>query len=675
MSSSPCPAGGTDADYVIIAKRELDRICMQMEISEAAVEALRNAICIDVSESVMQSLAINSSSPAAPPGMSSKSEVTIFMKQRQNRDPHMWTMSVQQWIDVIEHIKGLPSFKQVKNDKYFGSMYDVNELMVKPWSRDTGCGLAVLMTKEMQAPAQLMLSHAWGEDLEEMEPAVQEYCRVNGIGRHIMVWFCVFANYQPEDGAGPSISEQLKLEPFACVIKSPELRTENGGHGMSAVHTTREDLYGRLWCVHEVDEAKSHNVDVGAAMSEQYVSEQVRRVDMFLEEQFDYEACLEAAGISVNTIRAKCGNHNDEKFIVERIRAKQGGFDRLNAVVADFRLTVLPDEVKSKLEGAWKVQIVDGIYRQDGVSVTDRVGMNARFHFGFREDGLLDYSHSIYSATTVASVGSLMSDNFTEEFYELKYIVYGDRLLFPKNSPLTKALKSRFKKRGCGVFKTPCKIHIDDIVLLTDGMSSVMSGLSFKFRIEWQDGSQREVLVSVPRVVTFGSSAVMHAASEGRWIWKAGSLEADGIDVTDRVAVKIKFKVTLHKTFTWEDTSDLKLDYEHTIYPGSSLTAVMSAGREFTESFKDLPFRLQGSRVIFPRDSEFVTNLEKDFKHRGEGVLKTACKIFVDAPSVHKERGTDIVNGVSFKFKIEWKHGGGKQVDVLLKHSIKHVHE
>ena len=46
------------------------------------------------------------------------------------------------------------------------------------------------------------------------------------------------ANYQCNDGHGPTIAEQLKMNPFQVVIGSIELTKEHGGEGMVAVHST-----------------------------------------------------------------------------------------------------------------------------------------------------------------------------------------------------------------------------------------------------------------------------------------------------------------------------------------------------------------------------------------------------------------------------------------------------
>ena len=58
----------------------------------------------------------------------------------------------------------------------------------------------------------------------------------------------VFANYQAQDGCSPTIGEQLQLEPFLRVIQSEAINKTSNGYGMASVHTTKEDLYARLWC-------------------------------------------------------------------------------------------------------------------------------------------------------------------------------------------------------------------------------------------------------------------------------------------------------------------------------------------------------------------------------------------------------------------------------------------
>ena len=47
-------------------------------------------------------------------------------------------------------------------------------------------------------------------------------------------------SYQPEDGHGPTISEQLQLDPFGRVVAAAD--------SMLVLHTTLQEVYDRKWC-------------------------------------------------------------------------------------------------------------------------------------------------------------------------------------------------------------------------------------------------------------------------------------------------------------------------------------------------------------------------------------------------------------------------------------------
>ncbi len=75
---------------------------------------------------------------------------------------------------------------------------------------------------------------------------------------------------------------------------------------MVAIHTSREDLYSRLLCVHEVERAiHVADVEVDAAMSEKYKKDMVSRFQYFEGRGFSEAECLEAANIEVRTIKAR----------------------------------------------------------------------------------------------------------------------------------------------------------------------------------------------------------------------------------------------------------------------------------------------------------------------------------------------------------------------------------
>eukprot|EP00435_Cladocopium_sp_Y103_P063269 s103_g24.t2 len=130
--------------------------------------------------------------------------------------------------------------------------------------------------------AEVMISHAWAEDVEELVSSLSSWAsRIQPLWAcdGVPLWCCTFSQYQPEDGSGPSLQQQLDLDPFKSVIHSKPK------HGMLVVHTTKADPYDRL--------------------------------------------C------------AKCGHPADEERIRAVIESKVGGYERLDRTIKAFRSTLL----------------------------------------------------------------------------------------------------------------------------------------------------------------------------------------------------------------------------------------------------------------------------------------------------------------------------------------------
>ncbi|CAE8599791.1 unnamed protein product [Polarella glacialis] len=310
---------------------------------------------------------IQGPSVARPAGMASGEEVTDFMKDRQKEKPEQWSMTVRQWVDTVAVCMASREYELVKEQSREGTvnMHDINRLFVKPWSEGTGCSLAVLMSRDVACNAQLMISHCWGEDVSETKESLQQHVARCELPETVPLWFCVFSNYQPEDGAGPTLEHQLALEPFSSVIENQSLKSAAGGHGMVALHTTSADLYSRLWCVHEVDRAIEADVAVTASMSQKYTDLMTGRVQEFMDMGASAEDCFRAAGVEVQCVKACCGSKDDEKKLVKLILQQKGGFNGLDRVVQNFRREQLPDIIFETLIGK-------GLTKLDGASKSAR---------------------------------------------------------------------------------------------------------------------------------------------------------------------------------------------------------------------------------------------------------------------------------------------------------------
>lgn len=343
---APISPGSVCSGFVQIAEEKFMHLCASIRSKSLSGDEAASAL--EKAADLRRCMPLSQGNATRPPGLTPPRDVTEAMKQRQWRSPENWSMTIRQWSTIIACLKQQPQYVQAKRQGKPYSMYSANADFVKPWSAGTGCGLSILMNPDRAQSAQLMISHAWGEDIAECEEAVLAYKAQHRIGDGATLWFCVFANYQPEDGCGPTVQQQVAMDPFAAVIQSPAIKADAQGFGMLAVHTSQEDLYARLWCVHEVQAALDAGATTKACGSKQWEQGVHRRVEISFKSGMHDRQCLEAAGVQTNCRRAKCGQPADEAMLFERIQ-QAGGFDRLDDVIQQFRVTVLPDSVQKIL--------------------------------------------------------------------------------------------------------------------------------------------------------------------------------------------------------------------------------------------------------------------------------------------------------------------------------------
>jgi len=189
---------------------------------------------------------------------------------------------------------------KVAKPKGYVNGYQFNEHFVKPWTAGTGCSVALLMNMHPRT-AELMLSHSWAEDMLEVLSALR------AVPSDKSIWFCICANYQAEDGAGPSIEEQLAKRPFEQVIKSV--------NEMGVIHTTRGEVYDRLWCVYEIDVAVRNKVALRPLYSSRYL--------LSLMETLQRNPCSVER---IKTKDAECTRDDDRRAIVDQVQ-HNGGFE------------------------------------------------------------------------------------------------------------------------------------------------------------------------------------------------------------------------------------------------------------------------------------------------------------------------------------------------------------
>lgn len=243
-----------------------------------------------------------------------------------NVSPECWAMTLRQLCAFVTECSLTDEWQRLqmladKKEAGFVNLYQVCDNFVKPWTRGLSNSVALLLNAKRPLRAQIMISHAWGECLLQTMMAILGKCSVLGVTLDTAIWFCTFAQYQCGDAAGdpgPTVAQQLAIDPFGSVIKS------HPPFGMLVVHTTRAELYSRLWCVFEVNEAMKADVPTQACCSMEYLG----RLDSIS----DMKAYLK-----VNTEQASCFSLDDAAKIRHQILESGVGYQALDQTIFQFR--------------------------------------------------------------------------------------------------------------------------------------------------------------------------------------------------------------------------------------------------------------------------------------------------------------------------------------------------
>jgi len=234
-----------------------------------------------------------------------------------NIDPENWTITIHNFIQFLELCVGTQTWLALaiaKGGDQYITMHDVNTHFVIPWTRDTGCSIALLFDSNPEK-ADLMISHSWSGSVKETINAMKTLITMHFLPIDSRLFFCTLSQYQAEDGAhgGLSIQQQLEMNPFNQVISS------RPKYGMYVIHTTQSEVYDRLWCVDEVREASKNKIEITAIF------------DPHVWTLSDFKN-----SIKIETKNANCFSNSDKDMLTEKIEAA-GGFDELDDIIRRFR--------------------------------------------------------------------------------------------------------------------------------------------------------------------------------------------------------------------------------------------------------------------------------------------------------------------------------------------------
>lgn len=216
--------------------------------------------------------------------------------------------------------KGHPQAGKCMPAPGYVSAHTLNQFFIKPLTAGTGCGLALLVNNAAPKSCDLMLSHSWNEDMDEVVNALQNYLSLKSLPTSTVVWFCCFALYQPGDAFGPTVSVQCAITPppFEQAIAAAKKKL-----GMACIHTDTmciddrhvnrngvDNMYSRLWCVYELHAAKKLAAKTYIAPSDKYL--------VYLMKQGDEKKWLT---YHVKCDAADCSDEADKKFIRSKMSA------------------------------------------------------------------------------------------------------------------------------------------------------------------------------------------------------------------------------------------------------------------------------------------------------------------------------------------------------------------
>lgn len=177
----------------------------------------------------------------------------------------MWGISKAQIRDLLSECRQREELLENDDVRTFV------ERCVKPRTQGTGMGMSLLLNQDKPLEVTVMISHAWDEHAGRFFEDIEEHVKEEEV-----LFICFLAIYQNEDGAGPSISEQLggiiTQGPFADVITNlrprwiswgprPHFRSPPKGR-MLVITNLEAALYTRMWCIWEVYIAKRSKVPI-----------------------------------------------------------------------------------------------------------------------------------------------------------------------------------------------------------------------------------------------------------------------------------------------------------------------------------------------------------------------------------------------------------------------------
>lgn len=136
--------------------------------------------------------------------------------------PEHWGMTMRQIRKLMNECKDDPDWHQNN------SVRDMVKHHILPRTAGTGLGYALKVNHESTLEVAVLVSHSWNENAEEFVETLERT-----VGADEVLFVCAFAIYQNEDGAGPTVSQQIgasmNCSPFGRVLKNIQEQAHKAG--------------------------------------------------------------------------------------------------------------------------------------------------------------------------------------------------------------------------------------------------------------------------------------------------------------------------------------------------------------------------------------------------------------------------------------------------------------
>eukprot|EP00930_Biecheleria_cincta_P040588 TRINITY_DN27804_c0_g1_i1.p1 TRINITY_DN27804_c0_g1~~TRINITY_DN27804_c0_g1_i1.p1 ORF type:complete len:701 (+),score=55.93 TRINITY_DN27804_c0_g1_i1:49-2103(+) len=136
--------------------------------------------------------------------------------------PELWGITISQVRALVDECREDPRWS------HRNTVRDLVRDYITPRTAGQGLGYALMINARAPKEVNTLISHSWNENAEEFLETLERTVRHDDV-----MFICALSIYQNEDGAGPSISQQIgcstKHSPFGRILRHIQQRGREAG--------------------------------------------------------------------------------------------------------------------------------------------------------------------------------------------------------------------------------------------------------------------------------------------------------------------------------------------------------------------------------------------------------------------------------------------------------------